>query len=74
MPRAATSTDVFNAITELRRREIIAILVDGKEHPVGDVVQKLRMRPTCTIEASARASQGRDRIGGEAGPASSVQN
>ena len=44
MPRAATSTDVFNAIAELRRREILAVLVDGKEHTVGNVVQTLRMK------------------------------
>ena len=44
MPRAATTTDVFNAIAEPRRREIIAVLVDGKEHAVGDVVRALRMR------------------------------
>jgi DNA-binding transcriptional ArsR family regulator len=43
MPRAATTTDVFNAIAELRRREIIDMLVDGKEHAVGEVVEVLRM-------------------------------
>ncbi|HTD97499.1 MAG TPA: hypothetical protein VK627_11225 [Edaphobacter sp.] len=31
MARAATTTDVFNAIAEPRRREIIGVLVDGKE-------------------------------------------
>jgi DNA-binding transcriptional ArsR family regulator len=41
MPRAATTTDVFNAIAEPRRREIIAVLVDGKEHAVGEVVSTL---------------------------------
>jgi DNA-binding transcriptional ArsR family regulator len=44
MPRAATTTDVFNAIAEPRRREIIAVLVDGKEHAVGGVVRELRMQ------------------------------
>jgi DNA-binding transcriptional ArsR family regulator len=43
MPRAATTTDVFNAIAEPRRREIIGMLEDGKEHAVGDVVLRLRM-------------------------------
>lgn len=43
MPRAATTTDVFNAIAEPRRREIISILVDGKEHTVGEVVSMLRL-------------------------------
>jgi len=43
MPRAATTTDVFNAIAEPRRREIIGMLEDGEEHAVGDVVLRLRM-------------------------------
>ncbi|WP_035349130.1 ArsR/SmtB family transcription factor [Edaphobacter aggregans] len=43
MPRAATTADVFNAIAEPRRREIIGVLVDGREHAVGDVVKVLRM-------------------------------
>jgi DNA-binding transcriptional ArsR family regulator len=43
MPRAATTTDVFNAIAEPRRREIIGVLVDGRERAVGDVVKVLRM-------------------------------
>lgn len=47
MPRAATTTDVFNAIAEPRRREIIAVLIDGKEHAVGEVVSTLRLpQPT----------------------------
>ena len=43
MARAATTTDVFNAIAEPRRREILAVLIDGQEHAVGDVVQALQM-------------------------------
>jgi DNA-binding transcriptional ArsR family regulator len=43
MPRAATTTDVFNAIAEPRRREIIAVLIDGEEHAVGEVVSTLRL-------------------------------
>ncbi len=43
MARAATTTDVFNAIAEPRRREIIGMLSDGREHAVGDVVLHLRM-------------------------------
>jgi DNA-binding transcriptional ArsR family regulator len=43
MPRAATTTDVFNAIAEPGRREIIDLLIDGREHAVGDVVIRLRM-------------------------------
>ena len=39
MPRAATTTDVFNAIAEPRRRELIDFLVDGKPYAVGDMVE-----------------------------------
>lgn len=37
MPRAATTSDAFNAIAEPRRREILRFLVLG-ERPVGDIV------------------------------------
>jgi DNA-binding transcriptional ArsR family regulator len=43
MPRAATTSDVFNAIAEPRRRELIDLLVKGKEHAVGDLVLRLHM-------------------------------
>lgn len=43
MPRAATTTDAFNAIAEPRRRAIIDMLVDGRPHTVGEVVERLRM-------------------------------
>ncbi len=43
MARAATTTDVFNAIAEPRRRELIDLLVDGEEHAVGDIVTALRI-------------------------------
>ena len=43
MARAATTTDVFNAIAEPRRREVIGVLADGREHAVGEVVGRLRM-------------------------------
>lgn len=53
MPRAATTTDVFNAIAEPRRREIISVLVDGKEHAVGEVVSTLRLpQPTVSKHLS----------------------
>jgi DNA-binding transcriptional ArsR family regulator len=41
MPRAATTTDVFNAIAEPKRREIIDALVDGRAHAVGEMVETL---------------------------------
>lgn len=43
MARAATTTDVFNAIAEPRRREIIGVLNDGKEWAVGDVVLRVKL-------------------------------
>jgi DNA-binding transcriptional ArsR family regulator len=43
MARAATTTDVFNAIAEPRRREVIAVLSDGREYAVNEVVVRLRM-------------------------------
>jgi DNA-binding transcriptional ArsR family regulator len=43
MARAATTTDVFNAIAEPRRREIIGLLNDGKEWAVSDVVARVRI-------------------------------
>jgi DNA-binding transcriptional ArsR family regulator len=43
MARAATTADVFNAIAEPRRREIIGVLIDGQEHAVSDVVRVVRM-------------------------------
>jgi len=44
MPRAATTSDVFNAIGEPRRRQIIDLLADGSERAVGDLVGALRLR------------------------------
>jgi len=40
MPRAATTSDAFNAVAESRRREILEYLAEG-ERPVGDLVVKL---------------------------------
>jgi DNA-binding transcriptional ArsR family regulator len=43
MPRAATTTDVFNAIAEPRRREIIDALAGGRAHSVGELVKRFRV-------------------------------
>jgi DNA-binding transcriptional ArsR family regulator len=43
MPRAATTADVFNAIAEPKRREIIDALMDGRERAVGEMVEALRL-------------------------------
>ncbi len=42
MARAATTSDVFNAVAEPRRREILIFLLD-RERPVSDVVEKMRL-------------------------------
>ena len=42
MARAATTSDVFNAIAEPRRRQILTLLV-LKELPVGDIVVALAL-------------------------------
>jgi DNA-binding transcriptional ArsR family regulator len=41
MPRAATTTDVYNAIAEPRRREIIDLLSEGEPRAVGELVDRL---------------------------------
>ncbi len=43
MARAATTADVFNAIAEPRRREILGVLNDGQEWAVGDVVERVQL-------------------------------
>jgi DNA-binding transcriptional ArsR family regulator len=40
MPRAATTSDAFNAIAEPRRRDILDFLA-RRERPVGDIVTAL---------------------------------
>ena len=42
MPRAATTLDPFNAVAELRRREILEFLA-RHEHPVTDIVHALNL-------------------------------
>jgi DNA-binding transcriptional ArsR family regulator len=42
MPRAATTSDAFNAIAEPRRRDILAFLALD-ERPVGEIVRALEM-------------------------------
>jgi len=42
MARAATTTDVFNAIAESHRRQILDVLVDG-EASVGELVERLEL-------------------------------
>lgn len=42
MARAATTSDIFNAVAEPRRREILVFLAP-RERPVGDIVVRLGM-------------------------------
>jgi DNA-binding transcriptional ArsR family regulator len=42
VPRSATTSDVFNAIAEARRREILDALLDG-EKAVGTIVDDVAM-------------------------------
>lgn len=42
MARLATTSDVFNAVAEPRRRQILELLVPG-ERPVNDVARLLRL-------------------------------
>ena len=42
MARAAAASDVFNAIAEMRRRDILSFLAT-EERPVGDIVTRFRM-------------------------------
>lgn len=42
MPRAATTLDVFNAVAESRRRDILVYLA-SRERPVNDIVAALEM-------------------------------
>ena len=42
MARSSTTSDVFNAIAESRRREILDVLIEG-EKPVGAIVNDLSL-------------------------------
>src|SRR4249920_1945927 len=43
MSRAATTSDVFNAIAEPRRRKLIGLLADGRAQSVGELVEAMRL-------------------------------
>ncbi|HTM53969.1 MAG TPA: metalloregulator ArsR/SmtB family transcription factor [Pirellulales bacterium] len=43
MSRAPTTSDVFNAIAEPRRREIITLLASGNSRSVGELVRATRL-------------------------------
>lgn len=43
MTRKAHPTDVFSAIAEPRRREVITVLSDGHEYAVNEIVVRMKM-------------------------------
>jgi len=43
MARMTHPADVFSAIAEPRRREVIAVLSDGREYAVNEVVVRMKM-------------------------------
>lgn len=43
MTRQAYPADVFSAIAEPRRREVIAVLSDGQEYAVNEIVVRMQM-------------------------------
>lgn len=43
MTRVAHPEDVFTAIAEPRRREVIAVLSDGREYAVNDIVIRMKI-------------------------------
>ena len=63
MARAATTSDVFNAIAEPRRREILVLLRAG-ERPVTELAQELGLTQPSAVQTPAGAPGG----GAGAGP------
>jgi len=43
MSRSAYPADVFSAIAAPRRRQVIAVLSDGQEHAVNEIVVRMKM-------------------------------
>jgi DNA-binding transcriptional ArsR family regulator len=43
MTRSARPVDVFSAIAEPRRRQVIDMLADGQEYPVNEIVLRLNL-------------------------------
>ena len=43
MTRSAPLNDIFTAIAEPRRRQVIAVLADGHEHAVNEIVLRMNM-------------------------------
>ena len=59
MTRTAHPTDVFTAIAEPRRREVIAVLADGREYAVNEIVVRMKMaQPAVSKHLSALRKAG----------------
>ena len=59
MTRRAHPADVFSAIAEPRRREVIAVLSDGREYAVNEVVVRMKMaQPAVSKHLSALRKAG----------------
>lgn len=43
MTRKAHPTDIFNALAEPRRREVLIVLSDGQEYAVNEIVLRMKM-------------------------------
>lgn len=48
MGRKAQPADIFTAIAEPRRREVIAVLSDGREYAVSDIILRVKMAQPAT--------------------------
>src|SRR6187431_2747588 len=77
MARSATTADVFNAIAEQHRRDILDVLVD-REVAVGELVEELRLEQTAvskhlkvlrTVDLVRSRTDGRRRLYRLNGPA-----
>ena len=67
MTRMAHPTDVFNAIAEPRRREVIAVLSDGEEYAVNEIVLRMKVGQPAVSKHLGRLKQAglvRDRHAG----------
>lgn len=59
MTRKPRPADVFSAIAEPRRREVIAVLSDGQEYAVNEVVHRMKMaQPAVSKHLSALRKAG----------------
>lgn len=59
MSRSAHQEDVFRAIAEPRRREVIAVFADGREYAVNEIILRTKMaQPTVSKHLSTLRKAG----------------